>query len=254
MIRIGKKFELINGHLIDNYSNLLGGDLGPGSDLGTGLGSSVVNIAPIANAGSNYSFSLPNSTVNLNGSLSNDPDGTINSYKWKQLNGPNTASIEKPTEAITGATNLIAGTYTFELTVTDDKGATGSAQVIITVNPATAPTGPAPIFTAIPASLSPSVTPAGTLIPGVTPSIITNPNGGVVTNGGGSFGGGFGSGGGGGSSEETTTTTTTTTKSDGDGKLFGLVSKKTAVIGSLSLLALLAIWKGPKVVKYIKGN
>ncbi len=255
MVRSRKQFELTNAHLLDHFNNI-GGTLGPGSDVGVSVGSDVVNIAPVANAGSNYTLSLPVSVVNLNGSLSNDPDGTIVSYKWKQLNGPNTANIERSTEPITAASNLIAGTYTFELSVTDNIGAVGKAEVIITVNPAVAPTGPAPIFNALPASLTPIITPAGTLIPGITPSIIQNPTGGTIISGGGSggYGGGGGFGSGGPAPEDSTTTTTTTTKTESSDKLFGLVNKKVALYGGLGLLGLIAIWKRKNIAHLIKGN
>jgi len=91
------------------------------------------NIPPVANAGSSTSITLPVSSVNLDGSLSNDPDGTISSYSWTQVGGPSTATISGANSSSATASNLIAGLYTFRLTVTDNNGATATASVKITV-------------------------------------------------------------------------------------------------------------------------
>lgn len=97
----------------------------------------VPNQPPTANAGGNKSITLPTNSVTLNGSGS-DPDGTIASYQWKENSGPNSATIVSPTSASTVVNNLIAGTYVFQLTVTDNQGATQSSTMQLIVN-ATAP-------------------------------------------------------------------------------------------------------------------
>lgn len=91
------------------------------------------NTPPTANAGPNQS--ITGTSVSLNGSSSTDPDGTITTYAWTRVSGPNTPTIVSPGSANTNVTGLIAGTYVFDLTVTDDDGATGSDQVQITVQP-----------------------------------------------------------------------------------------------------------------------
>ena len=89
----------------------------------------------IANAGSNQTIMLPTSSVSLSGSLST---GTITSYLWTQISGPNTASITTPTTVNTTVTGLIAsgvstaGVYVFQLSL---NGGVSTAQVTITVNP-----------------------------------------------------------------------------------------------------------------------
>ena len=61
-------------------------------------------------------------------------DGTITSYVWNFISGP---SDVNPSDTVsTTASSLVAGTYVFSLTVTDDDGATGADSVSITVNPA----------------------------------------------------------------------------------------------------------------------
>ncbi len=92
----------------------------------------VTNKPPVANAGSNITITLP-ATAQLDGAASTDPDGTIATYKWTQLSGPNTAGISSPAAAKTTLTNLIKGVYTFQLTVTDNGGLTATANVQVTV-------------------------------------------------------------------------------------------------------------------------
>ena len=93
----------------------------------------ATNIPPVANAGASKSIILPVNTVNLDGSLSSDPDGTIVSYAWVQISGPSPSNITNPDSAITAVNNMVAGQYIFELTVTDNSGAVSKAQVKITV-------------------------------------------------------------------------------------------------------------------------
>ncbi len=71
--------------------------------------------------------------VNFTSSAS-DPDGTIASYSWTFGNG-NTSSQPNPAN-----TYQTTGTYTARLTVTDNQGATASAETTITVVSSAAPT------------------------------------------------------------------------------------------------------------------
>ncbi len=93
-----------------------------------------VNQSPVADAGQSQVIILPTSSVTLNGSASNDPDGTINSYNWSKISGPSSGTISTPTSVSTSVTSLVQGTYQFQLVVTDSKGATGKDTVTITVN------------------------------------------------------------------------------------------------------------------------
>ncbi|MGC4034414.1 MAG: PKD domain-containing protein [Chitinophagaceae bacterium] len=95
----------------------------------------AANKAPVANAGSNKNITLPVNTTTIDGSASSDPDGTIVSYQWVKISG-GAATITDATAATTTITGLVAGQYTFELTVTDNNGATAKAQMKVTVNAA----------------------------------------------------------------------------------------------------------------------
>ena len=93
------------------------------------------NQPPVANAGSDQTITLPLNSVTLNGT-GNDPDGTISSYQWTLISGPLGYNIASPNSAGTSVTGLVQGTYQFQLTVTDNNGATGTDVVLITVIPA----------------------------------------------------------------------------------------------------------------------
>lgn len=90
------------------------------------------NQAPIAKAGNDISVSLPSSGIVLDGSASSDADGKIISYKWVKISGPTTFTLLTPLATTTVLSNMVAGTYVFQLTVTDDKGATGTDTVTVT--------------------------------------------------------------------------------------------------------------------------
>jgi len=94
----------------------------------------VPNMPPVANAGTGKSITLPTNSITLDGSLSSDPDGSIAGYVWAQISGPSTSAISGGNTSKPTASGLVAGLYTFQLTVTDNKGATGTSSVKITVS------------------------------------------------------------------------------------------------------------------------
>lgn len=89
------------------------------------------NIAPVAVA----SYSPDNAViirgqsivVTLDGSGTSDQDGSIASWVWKDANGGTVSTSPAFT------LRLKAGTYNYTLTVTDDKGATDSASLSVSV-------------------------------------------------------------------------------------------------------------------------
>lgn len=102
------------------------------------------NVPPTANAGADQSIQLPTNNVTLNGSGSTDPDGTISSYAWSKVAGPSQYNITNANTVSASITNLVAGTYSFRLVVTDNNGATDDDTVLIHVSPAPPPPNVAP--------------------------------------------------------------------------------------------------------------
>ncbi|MEQ9210265.1 MAG: tandem-95 repeat protein, partial [Pseudomonadales bacterium] len=94
----------------------------------------AANLPPTASAGTPKTITLPVNNTTLNGS-GPDPDGTSTSYLWEKLSGP-TATLAGSTTATLSLTNLVVGSYTFRLTVTDNNGATSNSQVAVVVLPA----------------------------------------------------------------------------------------------------------------------
>lgn len=99
------------------------------------------NAAPVAVTSGNLAITLPTNSVFLLGSGSYDQGGYITNYSWTQQSGPNTASLTAM-NANLDVKNMVAGTYVFKLTVTDNGGATNAATATITVSGTTPPPPP----------------------------------------------------------------------------------------------------------------
>jgi hypothetical protein len=80
------------------------------------------NKPPTAIAGPDKLITLPTDSTSFDGSLSNDPDGTISNWLWKKISGPASFTIDNESASRTIAKNLTAGIYQFELTVKDNGG------------------------------------------------------------------------------------------------------------------------------------
>ncbi|WP_276482117.1 PKD domain-containing protein [Paraflavitalea pollutisoli] len=102
-------------------------------DVTVTVKAAAANQAPVANAGTDITLTLPTNSTTLNGSASKDADGKIASYAWSKVSGPTQFTIASPTAATSALTNLATGTYVFRLKVTDDKGATHEDDVTVTV-------------------------------------------------------------------------------------------------------------------------
>lgn len=89
-----------------------------------------VNELPIANAGDDVravAGSNGTASVSLSGYQSYDPDGELVAYDWHDGSGERVASIRDITQSVG------VGTHLFTLTVEDDRGATSSDTVQVTV-------------------------------------------------------------------------------------------------------------------------
>jgi subtilisin family serine protease len=88
------------------------------------------NVAPIADAGPNAQVSDTDNNgtqaVTLDGSGSEDPDGTINTYSWTWTGGSTTG--------ISPTATFPLGTTTVTLTVTDNQGAVDTDTLTVTVS------------------------------------------------------------------------------------------------------------------------
>jgi hypothetical protein len=93
----------------------------------------AVNQSPVIVIQSDTVITLPVDSILLEGNRSFDSDGTIVDYKWVRISGPTSFNMTNANSATARITNLVAGTYVFELTVIDDQGATASAKVTMTL-------------------------------------------------------------------------------------------------------------------------
>ncbi len=132
------------------------------------------NKPPVVNAGLDITIQLPSNGTSLGlTGTSTDPDGIIVSYKWSKISGPIQYNLTNSDQAVSQVSSLVAGTYTFRLTVTDDKGARGIDDVVVTVK--AAPVNLPPVVNV---SVSVTVTKSGVInLSGSG----TDPEGGVLT-------------------------------------------------------------------------
>ena len=95
---------------------------------------SAANTAPVVNAGTNQTITLPTNSATLSGTATDDglPNGTLTTT-WTQLSGPVQAAIANPNQLATVVSFTQPGSYVFKLSATDSV-LTTSANVTITVN------------------------------------------------------------------------------------------------------------------------
>lgn len=99
------------------------------------------NTPPTANAGADQVVA-PGADVTLSAAASSDADGTIAAYAWTQTGGTS-VTLSSASTATSGFTApSTSGALTFQLTVTDNGGASHSDTITVTVNaPPTADAG-----------------------------------------------------------------------------------------------------------------
>lgn len=91
-----------------------------------------VNAFPVANAGADFTISLPTTTASVNGS-GTDTDGSVSAYFWKQILGPSSTLTNNRSSTLLLGNMVVAGRYEYELMVTDNDGAVNTDRVVITV-------------------------------------------------------------------------------------------------------------------------
>ena len=108
------------------------------------------NSQPVADAGVNQTVSA-GATVQLNGSSSSDPDGSVVSYSWTAPAGITLDNATAADPSFTAPTVESDTDYMFTLTVTDDDGATATTTVSVTVqgsaHPSSADSNPTTVST-----------------------------------------------------------------------------------------------------------
>jgi len=95
----------------------------------TVINGAASNIPPVTEAGDDIMTST--SVAALNGSDTYDPDGTINSYQWTKVAGPDIFTISNANVASPALSFLMLGDYAFELRSTDNAGASTRDTVYI---------------------------------------------------------------------------------------------------------------------------
>ncbi|HEX5155090.1 MAG TPA: PKD domain-containing protein [Parafilimonas sp.] len=96
------------------------------------------NLPPISVPAFRTLMSSKGVVTSLSGELSSDDDGNIISYVWKQTAGT-TVNIVAESDKTTIVAGMTAGSYTFELTVTDNSGDSSVATVRVRVIEESAP-------------------------------------------------------------------------------------------------------------------
>ena len=91
------------------------------------------NQSPNAQAGPDQTVDV-GENVALRGSAS-DPDGTVQTYRWEQVNGPPVSLSNANQASASFVAPRVKGTVTltFRLTAVDDKDATATDEVVITI-------------------------------------------------------------------------------------------------------------------------
>lgn len=83
--------------------------------------------------GLDTTINLPTNSMHRTGVVTPPSGATVSSYLWTQTAGPNTATLSGATTITVTASNLIAGTYTFQLRAIDNHADTGYDAFNVTV-------------------------------------------------------------------------------------------------------------------------
>ena len=89
------------------------------------------NEPPVVDAGTDRTIMLPVNYIVVTG-IGNDPDGRFTSFEWIKLSGPSVTMNQAHTANLI-LSDLVEGVYVFQFSGTDNKGATATDEVEITV-------------------------------------------------------------------------------------------------------------------------
>jgi hypothetical protein len=94
-----------------------------------------VNKKPVLVTVDTAYVTLPVQNTELSAVDSYDPDGTISSYEWTYVSGPQSPRMLTPRNAKTIITDLVQGTYRFTVSATDNDNDRSSSAVVVIVQP-----------------------------------------------------------------------------------------------------------------------
>jgi hypothetical protein len=95
-----------------------------------------VEEAPSVSAGGDPVIQLPTSSITLNGTAKGNNGATITSVFWELVSGPGFVKFSNEWAVSTTISGLVAGTYVFELSATDNHGNTSTSIVDVIVKAA----------------------------------------------------------------------------------------------------------------------
>jgi YD repeat-containing protein len=100
------------------------------------------NLPPVVSAGTTQSIVLPQNSVTLNGTVTDDgfPSGGTLSQFWTMVSGPGKVAFANPGAAVTTATFSAVGTYVLRLTANDSE-LSSSSDVTVKVSSTATPGG-----------------------------------------------------------------------------------------------------------------
>jgi hypothetical protein len=90
---------------------------------------------PVVSAGGNLTVTLPTSTATLKGVATGRNGAVVNSYFWTQLSGPSYVKFSDEWESATTISGLVAGTYVFQLSASDNEYETSVSSMTLVVKP-----------------------------------------------------------------------------------------------------------------------
>ena len=103
---------------------------------------------PSAVAGNDQQITLPGGSFTLDGTASKDDGGVITSYEWGKLSGPAGDQVFSSNQASTMVNIVNAGTYTYQLYITDNQGHSSASRMNVVVSgaqPVVVPSPPPPV-------------------------------------------------------------------------------------------------------------
>jgi hypothetical protein len=90
---------------------------------------------PTVNAGANQTITLPINSATLTGKATGNDGAVVNSYFWVFMSGPSWVKFSNEWEPTTTVSGLVAGTYTFELSASDNNYETSTSTMTLVVKP-----------------------------------------------------------------------------------------------------------------------